>query len=112
VRFSEFLLAEKQLVTNLYKRLKNVYGASAVDKITVSRCASRIAGSEKQCRRDGEKPVQITGTRQSRRVPEARLYCIYFFFLGSIIICRLYALTLSDQSQVVLQLTASLSDFV
>jgi hypothetical protein len=33
-------------------------------------------------------------------------------FLGSIIICRLYKLALSDQAQVTLQLTVSLSDLV
>jgi hypothetical protein len=43
----EFLVAEKESVTNIHRRLKNVYGDSAVDKSTVSRWDSRIAGSEK-----------------------------------------------------------------
>jgi len=39
------------------------------------------------------------------------VYVAYVFvFLGSIIFCRLYKLTLSDQAWVNLQLTASLSD--
>jgi hypothetical protein len=38
-------------------------------------------------------------------------YVAYFFvFLGGIIICRLYRLTLSDQAWVTLQLTVSPSD--
>ena len=40
-------------------------------------------------------------------------YVAYVFvFLSSIIICRLYKLTLSDQAQVILQLRVSLSDLV
>jgi hypothetical protein len=35
-----------------------------------------------------------------------------FVFLGSVIICQVYKLTLSDQAQVTLQLTVSLSDLV
>jgi hypothetical protein len=37
---------------------------------------------------------------------------MFFFFLGSIIICQLYTLTLTDQAQVTLQLRVSLSDLI
>jgi transposase len=40
-------VGEKELVTNIRRRLKNVYEDNAVDKNTVSRWASRIAGFEK-----------------------------------------------------------------
>jgi hypothetical protein len=43
----EFLVEENESVTNIYRRLKNVYGDNAVDKSTVSRWTSRIASSEK-----------------------------------------------------------------
>jgi hypothetical protein len=43
----EFLVTEKKSVTNIHGRLKNVYGDNAVDKSTVSRWSSRIAGSMK-----------------------------------------------------------------
>jgi hypothetical protein len=43
----EFLMAEKESITNIHKRLKNVYVVNAVDKSTISRWASRIAESEK-----------------------------------------------------------------
>jgi DNA-binding MarR family transcriptional regulator len=43
----EFLVEEKESVTNIYRRLKNVYGDNAVDKSTVNRWTSRIASSEK-----------------------------------------------------------------
>jgi len=57
-----------------------------------------------QCLRGWEeRPVQITG---------AQLCCIYCVFLGSVIICRLYMLTLSQLSHVTLQLTVSLSYIV
>ena len=38
--------------------------------------------------------------------PGDRLRCVYFVFLGGIIICRLYGLTLSDRGQDTLQLRA------
>jgi hypothetical protein len=38
-----------------------------------------------------------------------QLYCICCVFLGNVIICRLYALTLPHLSQVTLQLTVTLS---
>jgi hypothetical protein len=44
---AEFHVVEKESVTNIYRQLKNVYGDNSVDKSTVSRWASRIAGSEK-----------------------------------------------------------------
>jgi hypothetical protein len=40
------------------------------------------------------------------------LSCVCFVFVGTIVICRLYKLTLSDQAQPTLQLRVSLSDFV
>jgi hypothetical protein len=43
---TEFLVAEKESVTNIHRWLKNVYGDNAADKSTVSQ-ASGIAGSEK-----------------------------------------------------------------
>jgi DNA-binding MarR family transcriptional regulator len=42
----EFLLAENESITDIYRRLKNVYGDMAVDKSTVSRWATRLASSE------------------------------------------------------------------
>jgi hypothetical protein len=59
----------------------------------------------------GGKPVQITGARKSGKGPGPDNVA-YVAFLGSIIVCRLYKLTLSDQAQVTLQLTVSLSDLV
>ena len=51
-------------------------------------------------------PEQITGARRSKRGLEDGFYCTgYFVFLGSILICRLYKLTLSEKVQVTLQLT-------
>jgi hypothetical protein len=35
-----FLVAEKELVMNIHKQLRNVYGVSDFDKSTVSRWAS------------------------------------------------------------------------
>jgi hypothetical protein len=43
----EFLVAEKESVTNIHRQLKNVYGDNAVDKNTICHWASQIAGSEK-----------------------------------------------------------------
>jgi hypothetical protein len=63
-----------------------------------------------QCRRHEEKSVQITGARRSGRGPAYVSYV--FVFSGSIIVCRLYKLTLSDQAKVTLHLTVSLSDSV
>ena len=53
---------------------------------------------------------QITGAWWSGRGPRARLWCTFFVFLGVIIICRLYKLTLSHKAQVTLQLRIILSD--
>jgi hypothetical protein len=55
VRFKQravdkFPVAEKKLVTNIHKRLQNIFYTSAVDRSTVSSCVSRIAGSAKQIR--------------------------------------------------------------
>jgi hypothetical protein len=60
--------------------------------------------------RGWERPVQIAGVRQCRRGPGARLCCVRFVFLGSVIICRLYKLTRSAQAQVTLRLRFSLFD--
>jgi hypothetical protein len=43
----EFLVTEKELVTNIHKRLKSLYDLNAVDKSTISLWASRTAGFEK-----------------------------------------------------------------
>jgi DNA-binding MarR family transcriptional regulator len=43
---TEFLLAEKESITNIQTRLANVYGDMAVDKSTVSRRAKRLASLE------------------------------------------------------------------
>jgi hypothetical protein len=42
----EFLLPENELITNIHRRLTNVYVDVAVDKSTVSRWARRRASSE------------------------------------------------------------------
>ena len=50
------------------------------------------------CRQEvGRNPVQTTGIKRYGRGPGARQCCIYVC-LGSIIICRLYKLTLSDEA--------------
>ena len=46
------------------------------------------------------------------RGPEPNCVAYVFVFLGSIIICRLYASNLSDQAHAILQLTDSLSYLV
>jgi len=51
--------------------------------------------------RGAGKQVYVTG---------ARFCSICFVVLGSVVICQLYKLTLSDQAQIVLQLRISLSD--
>jgi len=43
----EFLVTEKELVTDIHKRLKSLYGVNAVDKSTISLWASRTAGFAK-----------------------------------------------------------------
>jgi hypothetical protein len=47
---TEFFVAEKASVTNIHKQLQNVYSVNAIDKSTVSRWASQIAGSERPSR--------------------------------------------------------------
>jgi hypothetical protein len=42
----EFLLAENESITDIHRRLTNIYGDMAVDKSTVSRWAKRLASSE------------------------------------------------------------------
>jgi hypothetical protein len=58
-----------------------------------------------QCRRKWGKPVQITEARKGSRGPY--MLHMFFVFLCSIIICRLYKLTLSDYAQVTLQVSQS-----
>jgi hypothetical protein len=42
----EFLLAENESITNIHRRLTNVYGDMAVDNSTVSRWEKRLVSSE------------------------------------------------------------------
>ncbi|PSN37820.1 hypothetical protein C0J52_22586 [Blattella germanica] len=42
----EFLVAEKETIENIHKRLCKVYGTSAVDRSTVDLWARRVAASE------------------------------------------------------------------
>jgi hypothetical protein len=42
----EFLLAENKSITNIHRRLTNVYGDMAVDKSSVSRWTKQLASSE------------------------------------------------------------------
>jgi hypothetical protein len=46
-----FLLAENESITNIHRRLTNVYGDMAVDKSTISLWAEQLASSEqrRQC---------------------------------------------------------------
>jgi hypothetical protein len=56
------------------------------------------------------KPVPVTGVWRSERRSDYVVYVLVF--LGSIISCPLYKLTLLDQAQVSLQLRDSLSNLV
>lgn len=56
--------------------------------------------------REGGKPGHITRARRTGRQPVARPCCYVLVFLCSNRICPVYKLTLSDQAQVTLQLTA------
>jgi transposase len=82
------LVAEKELVTNIHRRLKNVCEDNAVYKSTVSRWASRIAGFEKgqaelsKTPRSGRPTTAVTPellqladelTRKDRRIATRRL---------------------------------------
>ena len=51
------------------------------------------------------KPVQITVARRSGMGPGFVYVAYVFVFLGIIILCRVYKLTLSDQATVTLHLT-------
>jgi hypothetical protein len=64
-----------------------------------------------QCRRDGGSRYKLLGPGGPEGGPGLDYVTYIFVFLGNIIICRLYKLTFSDQAQVTLQLTVSLSDF-
>jgi hypothetical protein len=46
----KFPVAEKKLVTNIHKRLQNIFDTNALYRSTVSICVSQIAGSAKQIR--------------------------------------------------------------
>ena len=96
----------KNIFTGCYEVWDNLH---CIPMITVYSCA----GSTNEKGEVGaSKLVQITGSQRSERGPGLRLCCICFIFLGSVIICRLYKLALSDPAQVTLQLTVSLSDLV
>jgi cell division FtsZ-interacting protein ZapD len=43
-----FLLAENESITNIHRRLTNVYGDMAVDKSTISLWAEQLASSEQR----------------------------------------------------------------
>ena len=75
----KFPVAEKELVTNVHKRLQNIFDISAVDKSTVSSCVSRIAGSAKQLRQLMRKA--------GKNYPGPDYIAHVFVFLGSIF-CR------------------------
>jgi len=84
VRFKQravdkFNVAEKKLVTNVHKRLQNVFDISAAEKNTVSSCVSRIAGSAKQLR-------LVTGKASTNYLAPDYIAHV-FVFLGSIT-CR------------------------
>jgi hypothetical protein len=71
------------------------------------------AGSE-QCQREGlggGSQYKLLGPGGPQRGPRPDYDAYVFVFLGSII-CRFYKLTLSNQYQVTLQLTVSVSDLV
>ena len=55
---------------------------------------------------------KLPGPDSPERDPDPEYVTHVFVFLGSIIICRLYKLTISDQAQVTVQLRVSLSDLV
>jgi len=83
----------------------------ALDKEMVNSVAVVSAG-ETGGWGDGQS-LQITGVRQSgRKGAWAPICCLCFFLFLSIIICRLYKLTLSDQGQISLQVRVNLSDLV
>ena len=65
-----------------------------------------------QCRRGGGSRYKLLGPGGPERGPGPDHVLHVFVFLGSIIIYRLYKLTLSDQTQVTLHLSVSLSDLV
>jgi hypothetical protein len=62
-------------------------------------------------RREGSR-YRLLGPGRAEGGPGPDYVVHVFVFLSSIIICRLYKLTLSDQARITLQLRASLSDLV
>jgi hypothetical protein len=62
----------------------------------------------KQWQQQGEIRYKLVGPGG----PGPNYVAYVFVFLGRIIMCRLYKLTLSDEAQVTLQLTVSLPDLV
>jgi hypothetical protein len=52
------------------------------------------------------------GGRSRYKLPGLDIVAYVFIFVGSIIICRLYKLNLTDQAQVTLQLRVSVSGLV
>lgn len=75
----KFSVAEKKLVTNVHKRLQNIFDISALDKSTVNKCVSRTAGSVKQLR-------QVMG-KAGTNYPGPDYISHVFVFLGNNI-CR------------------------
>jgi hypothetical protein len=61
--------------------------------------------------REGE-PVQTNVDRRSEGGPGPDYVAYIVVFLGNIIICLLYKLTLSDKAQVTLQMKVSLADLM
>jgi hypothetical protein len=62
--------------------------------------------------REGGSRYKLPGPGGPEGGPGPEFVAYVFVFLGSIIICRLYKLTLSDQAQVTLQLRVSRSDLM
>jgi hypothetical protein len=61
-------------------------------------CLGRAVGYYVQCRHDGA-GVESVHTTAVRKRPGAYCGTYVFVFLGSVIICQLYALTFSDQAK-------------
>jgi hypothetical protein len=65
------------------------------------------------CRIDGGEPdIKLLGPDDSEGASGPDYVAHILVFLGSIILCPLYKLTLSDQVQIILQLGVSISDLV
>ena len=95
----KFLLAEKETVTNIHRRLRNVYGDLAVDKSTVSRWVKRLSSSEEgkqqlsDLPRSGRPPTALTPAvlqraetliRDDRRITTRQLAAQLGIAIGSV----------------------------